>query len=105
MKIIWQRLRLRGSRFNPYGAIRSLLIAAVLVFAADSCFAQTAFVRVNQVGYPSTSTKRAYLMTSTTETGATFSVVNSSNQILYSSAIGARLGSWGTFTNVYALDF
>src|SRR5262249_16246518 len=45
------------------------------------------------------------LMTATAETGAIFSVVNSTNQTLYSSAVGPRLGSWGTFSNVYALDF
>ena len=31
--------------------------------------AQSAFVRVNQVGYPMNATKRAYLMSSTAETG------------------------------------
>jgi endoglucanase len=100
-----QEIRLRGSWFPLYGVIRSLLTSTILLFAATVSFAQTAFVRVNQVGYPSTATKRAYLMTPTTETGATFAVVNSSNQTLYSSAIGARLGSWGSFSNVYALDF
>jgi endoglucanase len=76
-----------------------------LLLGASAASAQTAFVRVNQVGYPAATTKRAYLMTATAETGATFSVVNSSNQTLYSSPVGARLGSWGTFSNVYALDF
>src|SRR5215813_1643175 len=76
-----------------------------MLLGASASVAQTAFVRVNQVGYPATAAKRAYLMTATTETGATFSVVNSSSQTLYSSPIGARLGSWGSYSNVYALDF
>jgi endoglucanase len=84
---------------------RSCGLFVFLLFAAGASPAQTAFVRVNQVGYPAAATKRAYLMTATAETGAAFSVVNASNQTLYSSPIGARLGSWGSFSNVYALDF
>src|SRR5689334_16861883 len=80
------------------------VLAWSLVLSA-SVLAQTAFVRVNQVGYPQSGTKRAYLMTSTTETGATFSLVNSSGTTVSTAPIGARLGSWGSFTNVYALDF
>ena len=51
------------------------------------------------------ATKRAYLMSSTAETGATFKVVNSSGTSVYSAPIGPKLGSWGSFSNVYALDF
>ncbi len=76
-----------------------------LAVSTATSFAQTAFVRVNQVGYPASATKRAYLMTSTTETGATFTLVSSGGATVYSAAIGAKLGSWGTFSNVYALDF
>src|SRR5215831_9578452 len=76
-----------------------------MLLSAGATSAQTAFVRVNQVGYPATATKRAYLMTATAETGAAFSVVNSANQTLYSSPVGARSGSWGSYSNVYALDF
>jgi endoglucanase len=66
----------------------------------------SAQVRVNQVGYVSSVPKRAYLMASAAETGATFSVVNSSGATVYSAPIGANLGSWSSaFPNVYALDF
>lgn len=84
---------------------RMVIAFLLILICAGPVLGQAAFVRVNQVGYPASSTKRAYLMTSTAETGATFSVVNSSNQTLYSAPIGAKLGSWGTFSNVYALDF
>jgi endoglucanase len=68
--------------------------------------ANSAFVRVNQVGYPLAGSKRAYLMASAPETGATFSVTNSTGTTVFSAPIGATLGSWGnTFTSVYALDF
>ena len=46
---------------------RLLLVALTLSSAA---FAQSAFVRVNQVGYVSGAAKRAYLMASGVESGA-----------------------------------
>jgi len=65
----------------------------------------TAFVRVNQVGYATAAPKRAYLMASGLETGATFSVRNGSTTV-YSAPIGADLGKWSnTYSHVYALDF
>ena len=66
-----------------------------------------AFVRVNQVGYISTAGKRAYLMASAAETGATFVIKNSSGSTVFGpAAIGANLGSWsGGYPDVYALDF
>ena len=68
--------------------------------------AASAFVRVNQVGYPSTASKRAYLMSSAAETGATFSVKNQAGTTLLTAPIGANLGKWSnSFPNVYALDF
>src|SRR5262245_7082357 len=67
----------------------------------------SAHVRINQVGYVGpVVVKRAYLMASAVETGATFSVVDSSGATVFSAPIGTNLGSWSTaFPNVYALDF
>jgi endoglucanase len=66
----------------------------------------SAFVRVNQVGYPADSAKRAYLMSSTAETGATFAVKNAGGTTLFSGPIGQALGSWSNaYPFVYALDF
>jgi len=65
-----------------------------------------AFVRVNQVGYPSTASKRAYLMAGGLETGATFAIKNSSGATVSNGPIGADLGSWSsTLPHVYAIDF
>ena len=82
------------------------VILAVITLAAVA-HAQSAFVRVNQVGYVSGAAKRAYLMSSVAETGATFSVKNSSGSTVFGpAAIGANLGTWSTgFPDVYALDF
>jgi endoglucanase len=93
--------------------LRIVLLAAVLAALASGgasahkvhAASASAFVRVNQVGYPSGAAKRAYLMSSASETGATFAVRSGSTTV-YSAAVGASLGGWNkTYTNVYALDF
>ena len=66
----------------------------------------TAFVRVNQVGYPLAVSKRAYLMASGAEAGATFTVRNAAGATVLSAPVGANLGSWSSaYPNVFALDF
>jgi endoglucanase len=81
------------------------LVSLAVFLGTGPAHAANAYIRVNQVGYAGNSTKRAYLMASGAETGATFAVKNSSGTTVYSAAVGASLGTWGTFTNVYALDF
>ena len=62
-------------------------------------------VRVNLVGYATTGTKRAYLMSGAAETGATFAVKSGSTTVL-SGPVGADLGSWSnSYGHVYAIDF
>jgi endoglucanase len=84
-------------------------LLALVVFPALAR-AQSAYVRVNQVGYESGETPfRAYLMSKVAEIGATFKVLNSKGAPAYSSHVGTLLGTWShskTETyNVYALDF
>lgn len=78
-----------------------------VVLLAATVYAQSAFVRINQVGYVAGSSKRAYLMASGSESGATFSVKNSSGTTIFGpTAIGSSLGSWSsTYPDVYTLDF
>ena len=84
----------------------SLAVAILVVLAtAGAAHAASAYIRVNQVGYVESSPKRAYLMASGAETGASFTVKNSSGATVYSAGVGTSLGAWGTFTSVYALDF
>ncbi len=54
-----------------------ILVAGAVPAGAAKAATNAAFVRVNQVGYPSGASKRAYLMASGSEAGATFSVRNS----------------------------
>lgn len=97
------RARVRSSRILP----RIFFAALTVSVAASAAHAASAYIRVNQVGYTATQTKRAYLMASASETGATFSVINSSGTTVFGpAAIGANLGSWsGGYPDVYALDF
>src|SRR5690349_14099602 len=64
----------RSNRMMVF-ALRGVLSLGLLAAVAAG---QTAFVRVNQVGYVSGASKRAYLMASAAETGATFSIKNPS---------------------------
>jgi len=84
-----------------------VLCAAVTVFVGVGVANGAAYVRVNQVGYVSGASKRAYLMASAVETGATFVIKNSSGSTVFGpAAIGANLGSWSSgYPDVYALDF
>jgi endoglucanase len=81
-----------------------------LLACAPYSRAQSAYVRVSQVGYEAGETPfRAYLMSKVAETGATFKVLNSKGATAYAGKIGALLGTWGHSTtvafDVYALDF
>ena len=67
--------------------------------------ASTAYIRVNQAGYVASAPKRAYLMASSAAPGAAFSVKNSSGKTVYTGTAGTSLGAWGSFSDVYPLDF
>ncbi|MGA8633644.1 MAG: glycoside hydrolase family 9 protein [Candidatus Dormiibacterota bacterium] len=97
------------------GVRRGLLVAAAVlttapalipITAVDAAPASRTQVRVDQIGYAASATKRAYLMTSTAHPGAVFRVVDARGDTAYSSAVGADQGSWSTaYAHVYALDF
>jgi len=93
------------------GTIALLVTLSLLVMnlggrAGSAPAPATAFVRVNQVGYPLAASKRAYLMASGAETGASFSVRNAAGTIVFSGPVGANLGSWSSaYPGVFALDF
>jgi endoglucanase len=66
----------------------------------------SAFIRLDQVGYATTAPgKRAYLMASGDESGATFAVRDARGRTVLHGAIGARLGRWSArYPDVYAID-
>ncbi len=102
-----------GRRFVITSIVRIttvIVVAGALALTLAPLLARgqsgSAFVRVNQVGYATTASKRAYLMASGAEPGATFSVKNASGAPVYTASIGANLGKWSTsYPDIYALDF
>ena len=86
-----------------------LLLLLFLGFCA-AAHAQSAYVRVNQVGYEAgPSAARAYLMSTAAETGATFKVLTDGGRTAYSGKVGPLLGTWThsktLVYQVYAIDF
>ena len=97
----------RANFWNNTAVRRAELGITLLMLLCTAAQAQSAFVRVNQVGYVTGASKRAYLMSSSAESGATFVIKNSSGSTVFGpTAIGANLGSWSnSYPDVYALDF
>src|SRR5262245_52249418 len=103
------------SRSRLWSAARLVLVpalaigvAALLAGAASrtaGAAAPSAFVRVNQVGYPAGATKRAYAMSNVDLAGGTFAVKQGGTTV-FSAPIGASIGSWSrTYSFVHPLDF
>ena len=81
------------------------IVTGLLIAVPSQAAVATAFIRVNQIGYPDSAPKRAYLMASDVETGATFAV-KSAGTTAFSAAVGADQGAWSqAYPHVYALDF
>jgi endoglucanase len=90
-------------------AIAAFLVLLAPVPAAHAASA-SAYVRVSQVGYETANAPfQAYLMSTASESGATFKVINSEGSTAYSGAIGALLGTWSNSSkvkyDVYSLSF
>jgi endoglucanase len=103
---------MKPSYFPLATRVRLTLAAIVLPFLlafAPIDLAADAYVRVNQIGYEANGSRRAYLMSTTAETGATFKVINSKGATSFSGKIGTLLGTWShsktVMYYVYALDF
>jgi endoglucanase len=100
--------RTAAPRLRPILVLTSsmLIVASVISTAPARAVTASGFVRVNQVGYPAASAKRAFLMSSDVETGATFAVRDSGNATILSASVGSDRGSWSAaYPHVYALDF
>jgi len=106
-------MQLPGSELSiPVFSVRRLFSLAALLgicFCALAAQAESAYVRISQVGYESGSVARAYLMSTVAETGATFKVVSGGGSTAYAGKIGPFLGTWSNSKKlvyqVYALDF
>ena len=89
----------------------SLVGVLLLQFAcAVVAPAQSAYVRVSQVGYETGNGPfRAYLMSTVAESGATFKVRNAKGASVYGGIVGPLLGTWSHSGKVsyyiYGIDF
>ncbi|AXC14153.1 secreted hydrolase [Acidisarcina polymorpha] len=86
------------------------VLVALLGFVSLAAQAESAYVRVSQVGYEVGSLPaRAYLMSTASETNATFKVVCPDGHSAFTGKVGSLLGTWANSKQltykVYALDF
>jgi len=104
------RKNIHSRRFSRFSLSA---LAGVLVFTlspgADAA-SSSAYIRVSQVGYETANAPfQAYLMSTASESGATFSVINSEGTaVVPSTAIGALINTWSNKQvtyDVYSLSF
>jgi hypothetical protein len=85
------------------------IVACLLLACASATATSSAYVRVNQAGYEAGNPPfQAYLMSTASESGATFSVINSEGQTVFSGPIDASPFTWSNKTlvyNVYPISF
>lgn len=94
------------SRTLATAAVLALVVGSASPAAAQARSGTGGLIRANQVGYPSDSGKRAYLMSPVVETNARFTVVDDDGDTQYSARVGADQGAWSAaYPHVYALDF
>ena len=100
-----RRVRVASLAVATSGA---LLAAAFTASHPAGATTGDAFIRLNQVGFATLNPdKRALLMSSVAEDGATFTVTDTStNGVVASGPIGADLGSWSSaYPHVYEIAF
>ena len=81
--------------------------AALLPNVASATSSPVApFIRVDQIGYPASGSKVAYLMSGSSLGGTTFSVRDSVGTTVFSGAVGPSAGSWSKkYGSVYPMTF
>jgi endoglucanase len=94
-------------RVGTLAALAAVALSAAGLYADQAAASSgAAFIRVNQVGYPTTAPKRAYLMSRKSLAGATFTVLGGEGASVFSGTVGSSLGAWSKrVKDVYALDF
>src|SRR4051794_8768349 len=83
-----------------------LLAAGTAQQAVAATATPRAVIRVNQVGYRPGDAKRAVLVSTVSEAGARFAVVNANGTTLLRGAVGSKLASWSTrYPYARVIDF
>src|ERR1700743_501161 len=87
------------------GALLSFaLVVALFALMSPSAWAANSYVRVSLVGYEQGVSAEADLMTTSTVSGETFKVINSSGEAVSSGNVAASSGTWGSYT-IYPITF
>lgn len=96
----------RRARLAVLSSLAVLAALAPRPHVAAAAVGTLAELRVNQVGYATDTSKRAYLMTSGAQPTAMFRVVDRSGHAWFTAQVGADQGRWSSaYPHVYALDF
>ncbi|MFC0430559.1 glycoside hydrolase family 9 protein [Kutzneria buriramensis] len=86
-------------------AIAAMAAVASVSAAVPAAAATTAQIRVDEVGYATGETKAAYLMGTTSNAGATFTVTDAAGKSVLTGKVGASTGKWSTaYSAVYPID-
>jgi endoglucanase len=94
------------SLLGAVAGVSLLLTTAAPVPGASAKAGGGAFIRVDQIGYPTNGSKVAYVMSGTKLNGAPFQVKNSSDETVLSGALGATTKKWSKkYRYVYPLSF
>src|ERR1044072_2642517 len=89
-------------------ALCAFVLAFGLMPGAHAASTKSAFVRINQLGYPTALPKQAFVMASVDEAGAPFSVVDVATRgaAVFPGTGPASAGSWSSACGfVHPLDF
>ncbi|GGA18659.1 glycoside hydrolase family 9 protein [Dyella nitratireducens] len=82
----------------------SAALASVLIPLAANPAQAASYIRVNLIGYQSTLSAEAYLMTTSSISGETFAIKNASGSTVATGNVSATSGKWGSY-NVYPISF
>ena len=87
--------------------ICAVVLALGLMPGAHAAPTKNAYVRINQLGYPATLPKQAFVMASVDEAGTPFSVVDvATKTAVFNGTVPASAGSWSSaFGFVHPIDF
>ncbi len=102
-------MRTRNALICLLAALAVAVLTGVIAAGATTPKHRTtqAFVRIDQLGYPASASKRAYLLSPVAARGARFVVANAdSGAIVASGRAGRSTGAWSRrFRYVYPIDF
>jgi endoglucanase len=89
-------------KFNPIHSIIKTLTCALLL--TPLTVPAASYLRLNQVGYKSGLSSRAYLMTTSNTSGLPFTINSSNGNVAATGVVGASAGRWGSYY-IYPIDF